>query len=179
MRWMLRIAAVIAALAVGVVGTLLVVGENRRPVRHRAAAPVTADPGAAVTAPLPPVPTTDANGSPAARYLAGPGSLVLTFRALSAPLVGLETTADSDARLAVCRRVAGDLNAQVDPGKLLTAAQAIPDPLLSELAVNDRSARSNALVACGKRDRAATDDALSAVDAIDVLFTRRMKQANP
>lgn len=122
------------------------------------------------------LPKTAEPASPGAvqAYLRNEGSLVTAFRYLSAPLVDLRSVSDPGARLQVCQEVAARLNQDVDSAALLSASGAIPDAVLAELAVNDRTARSTALVSCGQRDQLATDEALRTVEAIDTLFTQRL-----
>ena len=62
----------------------------------------------------------------------------------------------------------------MDPTELFDAVLGIPDATLAELAVNDRAARSEALVACGGRDGQRFDEALAGVVAIDELFEQRL-----
>lgn len=135
----------------------------------RLAAP---DPDVAASVSLPPLPP---DAPPADTVLTGDAALVARFRALTAPLLDLAGV-DGAARRRVCEAVASDLNAEVDPGALLAAAGAVTDPLLSELALDARAAVSATLVACGADDKAATDEGLLAVAAIDVVFTRRLEQ---
>lgn len=115
--------------------------------------------------------------SPSAEdVLTGSAGLVGTFRELTAPLLELDSDVDDDDQYAICADVAEDLNRDVDPVALLEAAGAISDPLLSELAANQRVAVSDTLVACGARNASATELSLRGVLAIEVLFDRRMEQ---
>ncbi len=108
--------------------------------------------------------------------LTGSAALVATFRELTAPLLQLDSVAGVNGRYAVCAEVAEALNGDVDPVALLEAAGAISDPVLSELAANQRVALSDTLIACGARNAEATEEALRDVLAIEVLFDRRMGQ---
>jgi hypothetical protein len=135
------------------------------------ASPPKATPPVASQAPLP-------EGTPTAvrAYLEGEGRLILEFRSVSAGLLDLPGVADLEARHSICSRIAGELDARVNPSDLLRAASNIPDASLAESAINDRTARSEALVSCGERNREATDSALRAVAAIDTLFEQRLKE---
>jgi hypothetical protein len=108
--------------------------------------------------------------------LAGAAALVATFRELSQPLLDITANTPAGQREEICDAVAEDLGDQVDPGELLEAALAIPDPTLSELAVNDRTARSDLLVACLDGDAEGLEAGLDQVASIDVLFERRIEE---
>lgn len=109
-------------------------------------------------------------------YLAGEGRLVVKFRELSQQLLKIDSGSSWEELGQTCERVANALDRKIEPIELHEVAAAIPDRELAEIAVNDRSARSRALVACGSRDREALDSALTRVRAIDKLFNDRLKQ---
>lgn len=117
-------------------------------------------------------PDEGAEGAPGdvGAYLAGPGALVITFRNISDPLLALGGELDPDRRLDLCRSIAGELNANVDPTSLFEAAAGIPDPPVAGMALNERTARSRVLVACGAGDDAAVADALATAVAADQHF---------
>jgi hypothetical protein len=70
--------------------------------------------------------------------------------------------------------VASELVRSVKPDELYDAAAGIPDPLLAEIAVNERAARSKLLVACGKGDDETVDAVLRAVVALDASFAEQI-----
>lgn len=111
-----------------------------------------------------------------ADLLTGDAALVATFRDTSQPLLDITANTPAGEREEICTAVAEDLGDEVGPGALLDAALAIPDPTLSELAVNDRTARSDLLVACVDGDADGIDAGLAQVAAIDVLFERRIEE---
>lgn len=156
-RWRIRCTA--ALVLTGVVAA----GGCTNDREHDASPPTSTAP-----APSAVVPTT-APSSEVARHLREDGALYLEFRRLSAGLLALDEVADADARRARCVEVARALDASVDPIALYDAAVSIPDPVLAELAVNDRTARSNALVACNDGDVPATDAAIASVREINKL----------
>lgn len=162
------VGGVFVALAAGVAVGIVVGGGDDGDDRPRV------DPEVAATVPLPPP---DPNRVPTGSDpLAGPAALVRTFRELSAPLLELRADTPAGERERVCTDVADVLGAEVDPTALLEAALAIPDPTLSELAVSDRRARADLIVACVAGDRDGTDDAIAQSLAIDVLFERRTEE---
>ncbi len=96
------------------------------------------------------LPPMDPGGKAAvSTYLAGPGKIFLDFRDISAALLTLPASdpAPTDA-VQTCNDVGSRLTSSVDPSRLLTAAQGIPDATLAELAVDERSARADLLRAC-------------------------------
>lgn len=127
------------------------------------------DPAAATTIDLPnPSPS-----GPIEDYLAGPGAVIVEFRKLSEPLVELRQTS-ADQQAGICEDVAADLDESIKPDDLYLAALRVPDETLAELFINDRAARSDALVSCHEGNAALLEDALLSVEAIDVLIERRM-----
>ncbi len=115
-------------------------------------------------------------GSPQAGPLSGKAALVAEFREASSPLLSLKRDMSPEERHAVCRSVAEELNKEIDPSALLIAALSVPDPELSELAVDDRVARSDLLLSCGARDELGTVTALKSARAIDTLFKDRLSE---
>ncbi len=162
MRWRVGLRAVLVA-------SFLTVGcarDGNRP---------TASPETAATVLLP-EPETTGGIAAAADQLEADASLVTRFRQISAPLLTLSTVSNDSERRSICRGIAERLGAEVPPDALLDAALDISDPILSELAVSDRTARSDLLVACLEGNRSMTSSGLQQVKAIDVLFTRRLEQ---
>lgn len=133
--------------------------------------PVPVDPAAADTIPLPPL----ADDASAMASFTGETALIQTFRDLSAPLLSLIPGVPAVERLDLCRRVAAELDAWVDPQGLVTAAAAVTDDVLAGLVLDDRRARSDTLVACGRSDVSSTDEAVSVVLVLDTLIQRRLQ----
>lgn len=108
------------------------------------------------------------------KLLTGPAALVGVFRRLSAPLLTIDSSMNTNDRAVLCRDVATALDAQVDRDKLLDAAMALPDSALAEIAVSERRARSDVIVPCVGKDRNVTDDALKTARAVDAAFNKRV-----
>jgi hypothetical protein len=109
------------------------------------------------------------------KYLEDQGKLVLVFRHLSAPILIIPKSANAPMALAVCRQVAGDLNAHVDPAKLGEEAASIPDATLSEVALDERTVRSSALVACGHGDLSTMQAELTRARSLAASFSARLE----
>lgn len=117
------------------------------------------------------------SSSPAAeKALRGEAALVSAFRRISAPLLELNTKTTVSEQKRVCADVADKLGAAVDPVKLLEADYAIQDAQLRELALGDRTARSDLLLNCLAGDQRATLTSVKQVRTINTLFIRRLQQ---
>lgn len=152
-----RVILVLLFVASGALGTAIWVSDSRTP-----------PPSDRTTGHL------DGSTSEVLAYLEGPGRLILDFRNLSAPLTTLHEVEEGEQR-AVCERVGKALDASVSPDALYTAAIGVPDSNLVELLVDDRSARSEALVACWNGDPPALREALRSLRTIDELVRRRLE----
>ena len=169
-RLVVALAAVVAAAGIGAGGYVLGTRGSSDDGRRGA------DPESAESVRLPKPDASVASGEVGA-YLAGEGALFVRFRELSEPLTTLDAVAAAE-RTPVCQEVAARLNREVDGMRLLEVAAAIPDPLLAELAVSERTARAQALAAClGNQDFGTTlEELLLSVEATNVLVERRVGQ---
>lgn len=129
------------------------------------------DPQSAATLPLP----SSSTPPPKAGYLSGDASLVQDFRDLSAPLLLIDIDAQPSSWRPLCEKVAEDLWRRVSPEDLASAAASIDDPVLAELELGERTARSDLLLACMEGDRSAVRSYLGQAQSIDVLVRRRLE----
>jgi hypothetical protein len=109
--------------------------------------------------------------------LSGEAAIVSKFRTIVQPLLSIEENASSQTLDEACAQVHADLNTQIPPAQLDKAAGAIADGELMSLALTERTAINDLIVACTRGDTTATSKALALARAVDTAFENRTTES--
>ena len=91
-----------------------------------------------------------------AAFEPAPNSLIARFRADTAPMLGVATTSGPDSAKPTCAEVAQSLHT-INQTDLVAAETTLTNPSLSDLTLDERTARMDALNACMANEHAAFD----------------------
>jgi uncharacterized protein DUF4407 len=108
-------------------------------------------------------------GSALAAYMSGPGSIIADFRAVSTPMIELSSDSTPASVRGTCTSVESKLR-KISPTALLQADVALPNSELSDLALDERAARINAVQACLNNNKSVLDSDLHSADVAAGYF---------